>query len=98
MKKKLLSLYGTSISTMDTCSTIVSVMKDAYVSMNTKRERVYIYIYSLEKDEWIAYHERCENRESNGKTKMVVKKDGKDIIVFCTKLNSSVQDWEKKHG
>lgn len=42
----------------------------------------YIYAYSVEDKKWIAYHEKYEQRELNGHTKMVVNKDGKDIIIF----------------
>ena len=42
----------------------------------------YIYVYSIVKGEWIAYREPYTEREYNGQKKMVVQKDGKDIIVF----------------
>lgn len=45
-------------------------------------EKDYIYVYSLKKKEWIYYKELYEERTLNGKSKIVVKKDGKDIVVF----------------
>ena len=45
-------------------------------------ETDYLYVYSPEKNEWLAYHEKYERREFNGQTKIVVKKDGEDIIIF----------------
>lgn len=45
-------------------------------------EMDFIYIYSVEEKKWIAYHEKFEQRELNGQTKIVVNKDGQDIIVF----------------
>ena len=45
-------------------------------------ETDYIYIYSPEKRNWVVYHEKYEQREFNGKTKIVVNKDGEDIIIF----------------
>lgn len=45
-------------------------------------EMDYIYVYSIEDKRWIAYHEEYEEREFNGETKIVVNKDGEDIIVF----------------
>ncbi|MBQ8536453.1 MAG: WG repeat-containing protein [Clostridia bacterium] len=42
----------------------------------------YIYVYSVVKGEWIAYREPYTEREYNGQKKMVVQKDGKDIIIF----------------
>lgn len=46
------------------------------------KEEDYIYIYSLSEKKWLQYHEKYENRELNGETKIVVNKDGHDIIVF----------------
>lgn len=45
-------------------------------------ETDYIYIYSVNEKKWIAYREKYEERELNGKTKIVVNKDGQDIVVF----------------
>ena len=42
----------------------------------------YIYVYSVSEKEWIAYNEKYVERELNGQKKVVVNKDGKDIIVF----------------
>ena len=42
----------------------------------------YVYIYSLKENKWIAHNEPVKGRELNGETKIVVNKDGKDIIVF----------------
>ena len=42
----------------------------------------YLYVYSIEEKKWIVYREPYEERELNGETKVVVNKDGKDIIVF----------------
>lgn len=42
----------------------------------------YIYIYSVHEKKWLAYREQYEKRKLNGQTKIVVNKDGQDIIVF----------------
>ena len=42
----------------------------------------YIYAYSVNEKKWVAYKEKYEERELDGQTKIVVKKDGQDIIVF----------------
>ncbi|MBR0419988.1 MAG: WG repeat-containing protein [Erysipelotrichaceae bacterium] len=45
-------------------------------------EKDYIYVYSITENEWIVHHQLIEGRTYNGETKMVVNKDGEDIIVF----------------
>ena len=45
-------------------------------------ETDYISAFSPEKKEWVVLHEKYEQRELNGKTKIVVQKDGEEIIVF----------------
>ena len=42
----------------------------------------YIYSYGLISKEWELYHVKYEGRTLNGDTKIIVNKDGKDIIVF----------------
>lgn len=42
----------------------------------------HIYSYGLISKEWELYHEKYEGRTLNGDTKIIVNKDGKDIIVF----------------
>lgn len=42
----------------------------------------YIYIYNLTTEKWEVYHEEYIGRTLNGKTKIVINKDGEDIIVF----------------
>lgn len=42
----------------------------------------YIYVYSIAEGKWIAHREPYTEREYHGQKKMVVQKDGKDIIVF----------------
>lgn len=51
---------------------------------NPGKEVDYIYVYDISEKKWIAYNEKYEKRELNGKTKIVVKtiEDGSDIIVF----------------
>ncbi len=45
-------------------------------------ETDYIYIYSIKDKKWIACKEKMEKRELNGETKIVINKNGEDIIVF----------------
>lgn len=45
-------------------------------------EKDYLYAYSVEEKRWVVYKELYETCELNGQTKIVVNKDGKDIIVF----------------
>lgn len=42
----------------------------------------YIFAYGLAEKRWLLYHEEYRERTLNGKTKIVVQKDGQDIIVF----------------
>ncbi len=42
----------------------------------------YIYVYSLIKQKWIVYNEKFKGRELDGQTKIVINKDGGDIILF----------------
>ena len=42
----------------------------------------YVYIYDLTKECWIAYHVEYEERTYNGEQRVVVEKDGQEIIVF----------------
>lgn len=45
-------------------------------------EKDYVSVYSTESDEWIYYDELVEEVEFNGETKIVVKKDDQEIIVY----------------
>lgn len=45
-------------------------------------EKDLIYAYDLHKKEYVVHGDVMEGRELNGETKIVVNKDGKDIIVF----------------
>lgn len=45
-------------------------------------EKDYLYVYSIEGNNWPVYKEQYEERELNGQKKVIVHKDGKDIIVF----------------
>ena len=45
-------------------------------------ETDYMYAYSIKNSNWTAYHEKYEGRKLNGQTKIVVRKDGNDIIIF----------------
>lgn len=49
---------------------------------NPGKETDIIYIYDLTRKEFVVYGEIVEGCELNGKTRIVVNKDGEDIIVF----------------
>lgn len=42
----------------------------------------YLYAYAVKTKEWLVYHEPYEKRELNGKTKIVIDRDGEEFIVF----------------
>ena len=42
----------------------------------------YVYVYSTQTKEWIYYRELVEEVELNGETRVVVNKDGHEIIVY----------------
>lgn len=42
----------------------------------------YLYAYLIKEEKWVLYHEKYEQRRFNGKTKMVINRDGEDIIIF----------------
>ena len=46
------------------------------------KEVDYISIYSVKDQKWLVCHESYTERELNGETKLVINKDGQEIIVF----------------
>ena len=45
-------------------------------------EKDYIYVYSTDENKWLYYEELVKEVEFNGETKIVVEKDGQEIIVY----------------
>ena len=45
-------------------------------------EMDYIYIYSIIEEKWVKYQEPYREREYNGQRRIVVHKDGEELIVF----------------
>lgn len=53
-----------------------------FIEHNPGEEEDFIYAYSIERKEWDAVKEKLPPRTLNEKTKIVVNKDGQDIIIF----------------